>query len=228
MQLHMRYFAIVRETMGCSSEVRTWPEGTTASDILTTLASEFPRISGLQRVIRVMVNQDYAAPETPLKDGDEVAIIPPVSGGDGRFLVTPDPLDPRAIEALVAGPGEGAVVTFIGAVRDNARGKAVTALDYEAYPAAAEKMMAQIGDEIREQWGIENVAIHHRTGYLLPGEASVVIVVASAHRDGAFLACRHAIERIKQVVPVWKKEYYADGAIWVGSEVDYQRETGRM
>ena len=100
----------------------------------------------------------------------------------------------------------------------------VVALDYEAYPAAAEKMLAQIGDEIRERWGIERVAIAHRTGYLTPGEASVVIAVASPHRGEAFAACAYAIERIKEIVPIWKKEHYTDGATWVGSEADYQRE----
>ncbi len=133
-------------------------------------------------------------------------------------------LDPRAVEALVESPAAGAIVTFTGTVRDNARGRNVVALDYEAYAAAAEKMLAQIGDEIRERWGIDRVAIAHRTGYLTPGEASVVIAVASPHRGEAFAACAYAIERIKEIVPIWKKEHYTDGAIWVGSEADYQRE----
>jgi molybdopterin synthase catalytic subunit len=113
-------------------------------------------------------------------------------------------------------------------VRDHARGRAVRALDYEAYAPAAEKMMARIGDEIRERWGIDRIAIIHRMGLLEVGEASVVIAITSAHRDEAFDACRYAIERLKEIVPIWKKEFYEDGAIWVGSEADYQRETGRL
>jgi molybdopterin synthase catalytic subunit len=113
-------------------------------------------------------------------------------------------------------------------VRDHGRGRAVTHLEYEAYVPAAELSLAQIGDEIQERWGIDHVAITHRVGSLTVGEASVVISVASAHRDAAFDACRYAIERIKQIVPIWKKEHYADGATWLGSEHDYQVEIGRM
>ena len=113
-------------------------------------------------------------------------------------------------------------------MRDHARGQTVAALDYEAYPPAAEKMLAQIGDEIEAKWGLNRVAILHRTGLLKPGETSVVISVASPHRDEAFEAARYAIERIKEIVPIWKKEHYEDGAIWVGSEFDYQREIGRI
>ena len=115
-----------------------------------------------------------------------------------------------------------------GTVRDNARGKAVTALEYEAYPPAAEKMLEQIGEEIFEQWGIRTVAIAHRYGLLQIGETSVVIAVSSAHRETAFDACRYAIERIKVLVPIWKREVYEDGAVWIGSEADYQVETGRI
>ncbi len=122
----------------------------------------------------------------------------------------------------------GALVTFAGTVRDNARGKQVIALDYEAYPPAAEKMLEQIGDEIFERWGIRNVAIAHRHGLLHVGETSVVIAVSSAHREAAFEACRYAIERIKVLVPIWKREIYEDGAVWIGSEADYQVETGRV
>ena len=156
-------------------------------------------------------------------------LIPPVSGGgQPRFRVQSEALDPRFTESLVAHPGAGAIVTFIGTVRDHGRGQAVTHLEYEAYAPAAELTMAQIGDEIRERWGIDHVAIVHRVGSLAVGEASVVISVASAHRDAAFEACRYAIERIKEIVPIWKKEHYADGAAWLGSEHDYQVEIGRI
>ena len=228
MRVTLRYFAIVRETLGRAEEEREVPAGTTAGGLFDLLAAEEPRLGGMKRATMVMVNQEYASADQPLAEGDEVALIPPVSGGVGpRFLVTAEPLDARAVEALVADPAAGATVTFTGTVRDHARGRGVTALDYEAYAPAAEKMLARVAAEIAARWGIERVAIHHRTGELQPGEASVVIAVAAAHRGEAFDACRHAIERLKQIVPIWKKEHYADGAVWVGSEADYQRETGR-
>lgn len=230
MKVKTRYFAIVREALGKSEEVREVPEGATAGDLLTEITREVPRLSSLSRMAMLMVNQEYVEPTHVLRDGDEFVVIPPVSGGahDKRFLVTGDEIDPRAVEALVAGDSTGAIVTFTGTVRDHARGLHVVALDYEAYPPAAEKMLAQIGDEIAAKFGVERVAITHRTGLLKPGEISVVIAVSSAHRDAAFDAARYAIERIKEIVPIWKKEHYEDGAVWIGSEHDYQREIGRI
>ena len=232
MKIRLRYFAILRESLGKSDETREVPADTTAGQMFDLIALESPRLAGLKRSVMLMVNQEYVSANHPLQDGDELALIPPVSGGsytvDPRFRVTTDPLDAREVERMVDDPTSGAIVTFTGTVRDQARGKGVVALDYEAYPPAAEKMLARIGDEIRERWGIERVAIAHRFGLLQVGEASVVIAVSSPHRDEAFAACRHAIERIKEIVPIWKKEHYADGAVWVGSEVDYQREIGRL
>src|SRR5579884_1261206 len=209
MQVQLRYFAIIRETLGRAEETRDVPPGTTAGALFDLVAAEQPRLAPMKRATLLMVNQEYVRAGHELRAGDEVAFIPPVSGGEpGRlFRVTPEPLDARAVEAVVASPAAGAVVTFTGTVRDHARGRAVTALDYEAYAPAAEKMLAQIGAEIRERWGIERVAIVHRTGLLQVGEASVVIAVASAHRDAAFAAGKYAIERIKEIVPIWKKEH---------------------
>jgi molybdopterin synthase catalytic subunit len=113
-------------------------------------------------------------------------------------------------------------------VRDNSLGKAVSGLTYEAYPAAAEKMLARVADEIAERWGLRRVAIVHRIGHLPPGEASVVIAVAAPHRHAAFEACEYAIVRLKEIVPIWKKEFYSDGAVWIGSENEYPRgESGK-
>lgn len=230
MKIKMRYFAIVREALGKSGEIREVPGGSTAGDLLAAITEDVPRLANLGRAAMLMVNQEYVEPSALLHDGDEFVIIPPVSGGAaGRlFKITGDPIDARIAEAAVADDAAGAIVTFTGAVRDHARGKRVVALDYEAFPPAAEKMLAQIGAEIAGKWGLERVAIIHRTGLLKPGEISVVISVASAHRDAAFEAARYAIERIKEIVPIWKKEHYEDGAVWVGSEHDYQREIGRL
>jgi MoaE-MoaD fusion protein len=230
MQITLRYFAIMREHLGKDVEILDVPDGTTAGQVFDLATKDTPRLAGLQRSVMVMVNEDYADSDQPLKEGDDVALIPPVSGGDDakRFTVTKDELDPRMVEALVAGPDAGAVVTFAGTVRDNARGLEVTALDYEAYPSAAEKMLARVGDEAQEQWPGVRIAIAHRYGYLVPGEVSVVIGTASAHREDAYHASMFAISRIKEIVPIWKKEHYADGSTWIGSELDYQIETGRI
>lgn len=225
MRVNLRYFAAVRELLGRSKDVRDVPDGASVGAVLDELQTAEPRMASMRGRVMLMVNQGYVREDHVLNDGDELALIPPVSGGDGRFRVQEEPLDPRAVEALVDDPGSGALLTFVGRVRDNARGKGVVGLDYEAYPEAAEKMMALIGDEILERWGIGRVAIVHRTGYLGIGEASVVICVATPHRGEAFAACQHAIERLKEIVPIWKKEHYADGATWIGSEADYRRET---
>jgi molybdopterin synthase catalytic subunit len=228
-EVDVRYFAIIREIVGRSAERREAPEGATVGDLFSQLVHENPRLERMRPVTMLMVNKAYVAHDHELHDGDELALIPPVSGGSQPlFRIQTDALDPRVTESLVAHSGAGAIATFIGTVRDHGRGRAVTHLEYEAYAPAAELTMAQIGDEIRERWGIDHVAIVHRVGPLAVGEASVVISVASAHRDAAFDACRYAIERIKEIVPIWKKEHYADGAAWLGSEHDYQVEIGRI
>ena len=229
MDVDVRYFAMIREIVGRSRERRTVAAGATAGDLFDSLVGEHPRLARLKPMVMPMVNQAYVPVDHPLRQDDEVAFIPPVSGGEvKRFRIQTEPLDPRETEALVANPGAGAIATFIGTVRDHGRGKSVTHLDYEAYAPAAELTLAQIGDEIQERWGIGHVAIVHRVGSLPVGEASVVISVASPHRDAAFDACRYAIERIKEIVPIWKKEHYADGAAWLGSEHDYQVAIGRL
>lgn len=228
-KIDMRYFAAMREALGRSSERLEVPLGTTPGQILDRLVIEQPKLDRMRRIAMVMVNQTYATADVELSDGDEVAFIPPVSGGaSGLYRVQEEPIDAREVEALVTDPGAGAVVTFSGAVRDHGRGQSVSLLEYEAYAPAAERMMEQVGEEIRERWPVIKVAMVHRTGALPVGEVSVVISVSSAHRDAAFEASRYAIERLKEIVPIWKKEHYADGATWLGSEHDYQVEIGRL
>jgi MoaE-MoaD fusion protein len=226
MQVTVRYFASIREVIGQRSEVREVPEATTAGELLEQIVRDHPAIDGLRRASRIMLNQEYAESDDLLSDGDEFALIPPVSGGSDDFHVIDRPIDVQALANLVASPSAGAVATFAGSVRDNARGRGVLVLEYEAYEEAAEKVLAQIGAEIRERWDIEGVAITHRIGRLSIGEVSVGIAVSSAHRAEAFNACRHAIERIKQIVPIWKKEFYVDGETWIGSESEYQAAFG--
>ncbi|MGB3327952.1 MAG: molybdenum cofactor biosynthesis protein MoaE [Thermomicrobiales bacterium] len=241
--VHTHYFAMMRELLGSSGETLTLPAGSTAKDAFAVLVDRHPRLAGMERAVMLMVNETYVRGTRVLQDGDELAFIPPVSGGSGAqdeasqeaagglpklFIVTADPIDPRAVEALVAGPDAGAICTFTGTVRDNARDKDVIALDYEAYVPAAEKMLAHIGLEIVDRWPGVRTAITHRTGLLQPGEASVVIACASAHRAASFAAAAYAIDRIKEIVPIWKKESYDDGSSWIGSEAEYQQEIGRL
>ncbi len=134
----------------------------------------------------------------------------------GPFEVTPEPLSADRLAAEVGTPADGAVVTFIGLVRDNHLGKGVVALEYEAYPALAEREMAVIGAEVAARHGLHGIGIRHRTGRLAVGEVSVIIAVAAAHRAEAFAACAEALDRLKATVPVWKKEWYADGSAWIG------------
>ncbi|CCF82921.1 molybdopterin converting factor subunit 1 [Nitrolancea hollandica] len=228
MHVTVRYFALVREITGKRTEEREVPEGTTAGELLDRIVIEYPAVERLRRASMLMVNQEYVQPDHVLAEGDEVALIPPVSGGSGPFRVIEEPIDLPAVTREVADPGAGAIATFVGTVRNTARGRDVLYLDYEAYPAAAEKMLARIGDEIADRWGIDRVAITHRIGRLEIGEASVAIAVSSPHRNEAFEACHYAIERIKQIVPIWKKEYYAGGDVWIGSEAAYQEEFGRF
>ena len=226
-QIQSKYVAIIRERLGRSEELKSVAGGSRAGDVLDLIAGESPSMAGLMPAILVMVNQEYAPRDQILRDGDEVALIPPVSGGaDSRwFRVQREVLDPRLVESLVMAPAVGGIVTFSGTVRDNARGKGVVALDYEAYEPVAEKMLARVGEEARQQWSVERIAIVHRTGRLEVGETSVVIAVSAAHRAEAFAACQYAIDRIKEIVPIWKKEFYEDGSHWVGTEAEYQRET---
>ena len=225
----VRYFAILRDLLGKGQESITVEPGTTVGTIYPMVTGADPRFLRLRRSMMVMVNHDYVDDDHVLADGDELAFIPPVSGGEHQklFAMTTEPIDPRAVEALVAADDAGAIVTFTGTVRNHARGRDVIALDYEAYEPAAEKQMGVIGVEVLDRWPGMRIAIHHRHGYLEPGIASVVIACASAHRAEAFAAAEYAIDRIKQIVPIWKKEHYTDGSVWVGSEAEYQAEIGR-
>jgi MoaE-MoaD fusion protein len=160
------------------------------------------------------VNREYAEPSRELRDGDEVALIPPVSGG--AFRVTDEPLSLEAVAAEVADERAGGLATFTGTVRRQSRGREVTRLEYEAYAEMAEDVMAQLARELGERYDLCAVAIHHRVGTLGIGEASVVIAVSAPHRQDALAACKDAIDRLKETVPLWKKEVYEGGEEWIG------------
>jgi molybdopterin synthase catalytic subunit len=160
------------------------------------------------------VNREYAVAEQELADGDEVALIPPVSGG--AFVVTEEPLSLERVVAEVRDDGAGAIATFIGAPRNHSRGRNVLYLDYEAYEGMAEEMMERLAADLTARYELKAIAIHHRVGRVEIGEASVVIAVSAAHRKDALAACAEAIESLKAEVPLWKKEVYEGGGEWIG------------
>jgi molybdopterin synthase catalytic subunit len=160
------------------------------------------------------VNKEYARREHELADGDEVALIPPVSGGS--FKLSADPLSLDGAVDEVRSDRAGAIATFIGTTRVESRGRIVQRLDYEAYEGMAEKVMAELADALKEKYDVCEIAIHHRTGRVEIGEASVVIAVSAPHRQDALTACREAIDTLKEQVPLWKKEVYEGGEEWIG------------
>jgi molybdopterin synthase catalytic subunit len=160
------------------------------------------------------VNREYADRDFELRDGDEVALIPPVSGG--AFRITPEPLDVSAAVAEVSEDGAGGIATFVGTVRKSSRGRDVEYLEYEAFEEMAEPMLSRLAADLEEKHGLCGVAIHHRIGRVEIGEASVVIAVSAPHRAAALDACREAIDTLKTTIPLWKKEVYAGGEEWIG------------
>jgi molybdopterin synthase catalytic subunit len=193
------------------------PLDTTVAQLRARLVADYPALGPVAGVSRAVINLDYADDESCLHEGDEVVFVPPVSGGD-VFEVTEQALTTEDLLEAMSDEKVGGIVLFVGVARRFSHGKRVRYLEYEAYPAMAEKKLAQIGQLIRERWPIEQIAIRHRLGHLEIGDKAVVIAVGAAHREEAFAACRFAIEEIKKSVPVWKKEVWEDGETWVGLE----------
>ncbi len=218
MKIHILFFAILKERLGQEFYDLDLKEGQTVSQALAALAGLYPQLAALLPRVQVAVNRQMTTPNHILIDGDELALIPPVSGGAGArsYAVTGDVLSLDAVVAAVLGAEQGAVVTFTGAVRRHGQLQAVKRLEYEAFVPMAEAALCAIIDEIEGESPGVRVAIHHRIGTLQVGESAVVIAVSAPHRAEAFAACRVAIERLKQRVPIWKKEISDDGAVWIG------------
>ena len=190
-------------------------EGATVGELRLVLAAEHAIFDQLGERLAVSVNLELAGLDTTLQPGDEVAFLPPVAGGVGLCTISDRPLIEAEVAARVRGRDAGGVVTFVGAVRDRARGRDIEYLEYEAYPEMAEREMQRISDACAERWPGTRVAIAHRTGHLEIGDLAVIIVAASPHRAEAFEACRYAIDTLKETVPIWKKEVASDGQYWV-------------
>jgi molybdopterin synthase catalytic subunit len=202
----VRLFAGLRERAGWS---RREVEAATVADIWRTL-----ELGDEPAGLLYAVNKEYATPDRALADGDEVALIPPVSGG--AFLLSDEPLSLDRVVEEVRDEQAGAIATFTGTTRIQSRGRTVTHLDYEAYEGMAEKVMAEIAAGLQSRYELTAVAIHHRVGRVGIGETSVVIAVSAPHRQDALAACKDAIDELKERVPLWKKEVYAGGEEWIG------------
>jgi molybdopterin synthase catalytic subunit len=215
MRVTLLYFAAARERAGIGAEAIELAEGATARQALEAACARHPALRAVAYKLRLAVDQEFVDADRAVRDGSEVALIPPVSGGAGVHRIGPAPIDPDAPLREVAGPDCGAVVTFVGTVRATSHGKSVVRLEYEAYPEMALRIFEHIAAQAREKWSAR-IAIHHRIGPLEPGQISVAIAAAAAHRADAFDACRHAIESLKKDAPIWKRELYPDGSSWVG------------
>jgi MoaE-MoaD fusion protein len=207
MRVHVRLFAGLRERAGWSQ--RDLDDVARVSDVWDALG-----LGDEPPGLLYAVNKAYVERDHELADGDEVALIPPVSGG--AFLLSEQPLSLEAVVEEVASDEAGAIATFVGTTRIHSRGRTVTQLEYEAYEGMAEQVMAEIAAELKARYELCEVAIHHRIGRVGIGERSVVIAVSAPHRQAALAACKDAIDTLKERVPLWKKEVYAGGEEWIG------------
>jgi MoaE-MoaD fusion protein len=219
MNVRVVLFAKPRELVGQPNVDLALPAGATAADAWNQLSSRYD-LGPLPRSFRCAVNSEYAGWEDALMDGDELAVIPPVSGGavgerNAVIQLRDSPLDPRAITDALPTAADGALVTFVGVVRERSRDKLVRALVYEAYGTMAIRQMEQLAGAARRDWAVTEVAIAHRVGTLQVGDVSVVIAVAAPHRGEAFDACEWLIDELKRTVPIWKKEIYTEGEAWI-------------
>jgi MoaD family protein len=227
MKVQVRLFARYREAAGRDRVEVELAEGGTVEAAWDAVVARYPVLSPYRPHTLFAVGQEYVEPQRALRAGDEVCLFPPVSGGadEDLYRVTEEPLSEAAVAACVASPEAGGIVVFSGVVRNETGGRRVKFLEYEAHAPMALGKMREIGAAVRARWpGVRAVAIVHRVGRLEIGEASVVIGVSAAHRAQAFEACRYAIDRLKETVPIWKKEHFEDGEVWVGlqSECDHR------
>jgi molybdopterin synthase catalytic subunit len=224
--VNVRLFASYREAAGVGHLQLELAPGSTVKDAIAEIAKRHPLITEGRRVV-IAKNRDFVTADEPLADGDEVALIPPVSGGETTIsaaagqksipLVQISESRLSVDDAIAAGSDSrwGGVVVFLGTVRDASRGKRVTHLEYEAYPEMAEAKMREIAAALERKHAPCRVVLHHRIGDLAIGEIAVIVVAGAPHRDAAFKAAREAIDELKTVVPIWKKEYSEDGAVWI-------------
>jgi molybdopterin converting factor subunit 1 len=220
MKIKVLFFGLTHDLTGLREDQIDLEEGGNVEHLRHLYEARFPRLRELADSILIAVNQQVADPTARLQEGDEVAFMPPVSGGsnDDVYQITRKRIQTTELAELLKGAADGAVVIFEGIVREQSDGRKTLYLEYEAYDAMAVRKMEEIGTEAKTKFEIRSVGIIHRVGRLEIGETSVAIVVTAAHRRPAFEACHYAIDRLKQTVPIWKKEYFEDGGVWAEGE----------
>jgi MoaE-MoaD fusion protein len=218
MQVRVLFFGVLKDLTSRSTDILELPEGAIAEDVVRHYERLSGERKGILSSIAISVNQEYSRPETRLHAGDEVALLPPVSGGTLRAQITRAQIDASTLLVQMKHSEDGACVVFEGIVRNQSRGRRTLFLEYEAYEAMALKELESLVTQALGRFQIRDAAITHRLGRLEIGETSVLIVVTSAHRAAAFDACRWLIDMLKQTVPIWKKEHFEDGAVWADGE----------
>jgi molybdopterin synthase catalytic subunit/molybdopterin converting factor small subunit len=229
MKIGVLFFGVMKDLAGRTAESLDLPDGALVRDVLLYYSRHTPRFEAMLPSLAISVNREYAPADHPLRDGDEVGLLPPVSGGTptsdevsdpelGVVQIVREPIDPQALISRLKHPQDGATVIFDGIVRNHTRGRRTLFLEYEAYEAMALKQMETLASEARKRFAVRAASIVHRLGRLEIGETSVLILVASAHRGAAFDACRWIIDTLKKSVPIWKKEYFEDGVVWADGE----------
>lgn len=233
MRVRVLFFGQLKEIVGVAQEEAELSDGARVEDLFERYGRRFPKLAEFRPSIAASINQEYALWTASLSTGDEVAFLPPVSGGqqapavEDIFQLVRQPIHPLELAESLKASEDGALVIFDGFVRNNFRGKKTLYLEYEAYESMAYAKMREIGAQIREKFSIHRLAIVHRLGRLEIGETSVWIAVSSPHRAAAFDACRYAIDSLKRSVPIWKKEYFAGGAVWAEGEPHPQEAISR-
>jgi molybdopterin synthase catalytic subunit/molybdopterin converting factor small subunit len=226
MRVRVLFFGMLKELQGAASVELDLPEGSSAANLAQLVGDGNARMRQALAICALAVNQEYAGPGAVLRDKDEVALLPPVSGGSeaidrlrsAHCAIVREPIQVGEIVNAIKLGEDGSVLTFEGIVRNHTRGRRTVYLDYQAYEAMALKQMGALAEQAIRQFSVRDVAMVHRLGRLEIGETSVLIVVASAHRAAAFEACRWLIDTLKRTVPIWKKEYFEDGAVWADGE----------
>jgi len=236
-RIRVLFFGVLRDVVGVREDSLDVAEGGRLETVFEHYAARFPKLREMAASTVLALNQQFSSPSAPLAEGDEVAFLPPVSGGAGEapqgdftheiahpaghfFALTRCPIDGTAIARHLLRGEDGAFVNFEGVARNNTKGRATRFLEYECYEAMAVKMMAEIGADIARSHAIGRIAMVHRLGRLEISETSVIVVVTAPHRKPAFEAALEGINRLKRLVPVWKKEYFVDGEVWVDGEWD--------
>jgi MoaE-MoaD fusion protein len=232
MRVQVVYFGMLREIAARDQDIVELPDGATTAELYAELLQRTPKLNDFRGSLALAVNYDYVDSATTLHENDEVALIPPVSGGSGgqpagtsilplaseHAALVSAAIDPKPLLSQLKHPEDGAVAIFDGIVRNNSRGRRTLYLDYSGYEPMALRQMEQLAAEALSRFDIRDLRIVHRLGRLQIGETSVYIAVASAHRAAAFDACRWLIDTLKKTVPIWKKEYFEDGAVWADGE----------